>query len=81
MVFRLLAEDEEVPHLNSHKRMEKYCEPIIKKLLDPQICNDLFKRATEIIDGSEMDLSDKQHFKQAAMVDKLLEKYKEMAKV
>lgn len=81
MVFRLLAEDEEVPPLNSHKKMEKYCEPIIQKLLDPQICNDLFKRATEIIDGSEMDLSDKQHFKQAAMVDKLLEKYKEMAKV
>lgn len=81
MVFRLLAEDEEVPPLNSPKKMEKYCGSIIQKLLDPQICNDLFKRATEILDESEMDLSDKQHFKQAIMVDKVLDKYKEMASV
>ncbi|MGK7915087.1 MAG: AIPR family protein [Prochloraceae cyanobacterium] len=81
MVFRLLAEDREVPPLNSQKKMEKYCEPIIKKLLDPQICNDLFKRATEILDESEMDLSDKQHFKQAIMVDKILDKYRDMANV
>lgn len=56
--------------------MEKCCEPIIKKLLDPQLCNELFIKATEIVDQSEMDLSDKQHFKQAAMVEKLLKKRK-----
>ena len=80
MLFRLLAEEENVPHLNNHKKMEKYCEPIIQKLLDNQQCSDIFKKATDIVDRSEMDLSDKQHFKQAVMVETLLNKYKDLYK-
>lgn len=79
MLFRLLAEDETVPPLNSQKKMERYCEPIVQKLLDPQACSDLFREATTILDQSEMDLSDKQHVKQLGMVDKLLEKYEQIA--
>lgn len=79
MIFRLLAEDEPVPHLTSPKKMEKYCDPIIKKLLNPQRCNNLFMEAIEILDASEMDLSDKQHFKQAVMVNKLLTTYRTIA--
>ena len=58
--------------------MEKYCEPIIKKLLDAELCNELFIQATEVVDKSEMDLLDKQHFKQSIMVEKLLNKYREI---
>ena len=79
MIFRLLAEDEQVPFLNSYKKMEKYCNPIVQKLLDPQECNNLFIKAIEVLDASEMELSDKQHVKQKIMVDNLLTTYQTMA--
>lgn len=79
MIFRLLAEDEKVPPLDSTRKMEKYCNPIVQKLLDPQECNNLFMKTTEVLDASEMELSDKQHVKQKVMVDNLLTTYQTMA--
>jgi len=76
MIFRFLAEESQPPPFTSHKKMDEYCKPIVDKLLDSQQCNDLFSKAVEVIEMSEMNLADKQHHKQALMVDKIIEKYR-----
>ncbi len=76
MLFRAIAEEESCPKLDNKKKMESYCAPIIKKLLDPQKCADLFMQTVEIVDKSSLNISDKQHYKQSSMVDDLLRTHK-----
>lgn len=76
MLFRLFAEEEKPPQLTDKKTMEKYCQVIIDKILNYDICLTIFSKAINVIDSSEINLSDKQHMKQASIVENILETYK-----
>lgn len=78
MLFRMLAEDEQFPPLNYKRKIDPYCEKIINKLLNPSVYTDLFKQAISIIEESALDVTNKQHVKQASMVDELLSTYERL---
>lgn len=81
MLFRLLAENEAPPKLDDKRKIEPYCEEIIKKLLDYDVYKDLFLKAVEVVDKSSLDLNDKLHFKQSSMVDDLINTYERIVKL
>lgn len=80
MLFRMLAEEEAAPRLDSKKKIEKYSEVIIKKLNNPSKCLAIFKEAVNIVDSSSLNVLDKLHFKQSSMVDDLIRTYKSLYK-
>lgn len=63
MLFRILNEKEEMPPLNSTKRMDKYCSELLTILNDEAKALKAFIKCTEIIDSSDFDKSDKQNLK------------------
>lgn len=78
MLFRLLAEDQEPPRLDNKRKIDPYCDKIIKILLNQDKSSDLFKKAVGVVDNSSLDISDKLHFKQSSMVDDLIRTYRAM---
>ena len=80
MLFRLIAEDEAPPRLDSKKKVEQYCEGIIKKLNNPVTCLDIFSKAVAVVDNSSFDVLDKLHVKQSSMVDELVKTYSRIYK-
>lgn len=60
MLFPLLASKENFPPLNSHNKVEKYCNPIIKILLEEALCKNVFKKAINIIELSGAKIEDKE---------------------
>ncbi|SEH08615.1 AIPR family protein [Candidatus Venteria ishoeyi] len=75
MLFPLLASEEELPPLNSQKKVEKYCIPIIDKLNNQDDAIKLFQDAIDIIDCSGIDIEDKQLIKSKSMTEKILASY------
>ena len=75
MLFPLLASEEEFPPLNSHKKVEKYCSPIIDKLNNQDEVIEIFLAAINIINSSGVDIEDKQQIKSKTMTEKILISY------
>lgn len=63
MLFRILNEKENLPTLNSTKKMDKYCEELLSILNDENKALKAFRKCTEIIEDSGFDKSDKQNLK------------------
>jgi hypothetical protein len=76
MLFRMLAEDEDCPKLNNKRKIDLYCDSIIKKLLNYESYTGIFQKAVEVVDKSSLDITDKLHFKQSSMVEDLIRTYK-----
>lgn len=72
MLIRLLVTKDPLPPFNSTRQMETFCKKIIDVLADEQQANDVFKKATAIIDNSDFNLNDKQHLKLQSKTQVLL---------
>jgi len=77
MLVPMIASEDDFPPLNSQKKVEKLCAPIITKLNNESKCKSIFKVALEIIDDSNVDIENKQALKSKAITDKVLSAYKE----
>ncbi len=62
MLFRITYEEEQLPQFNARK-MEKYCNNLLKILKDDYLALKAFKKCIKIIDESEFDKTDKQDVK------------------
>jgi len=72
MIFRLLANNKEIPPLNSLKKVEKFSKPIIDILNDTSKTKELFLKSVEIIENSNIDINDKHLVKSKAMTEELI---------
>lgn len=73
LMYRKLASDnQKVPVFNSNRLMERYCNPIIEKLIDDDLSLEIFNIAIDILDNSSFDLEDKQHVKLKGKSDELI---------
>lgn len=72
MLFPLIASSEPFPPLNSHNKVEKYCKPIIEKLLDDKECLRIFLAAIRIIEKSGAKIEDKEALKSKKMTEQIL---------
>lgn len=79
MLFPLLASKENFPPLNSHNKVEKYCNPIIKILLNDSLCKDVFKKSIHIIEQSGAKIEDKEALKSKKMTEQILMEFKKSA--
>lgn len=75
MLVPMLASDDDFPPLNSQKKSERYCNPIIEKLNNEEKYIQLFQLAIVIVDHSGVDVEDKQALKSRAMTDRILAAY------
>lgn len=75
MLVPMLASDDDLPPLNSQKKSERYCNPIIAKLNNEEQYTQLFQLAIAIVDRSGADVEDKQALKSRAMTDQILAAY------
>lgn len=75
MLVPMLASDNDFPPLNSQKKCERYCEPIIAKLNNEEQYTQLFQLAIAIVDCSGANVEDKQALKSRAMTDQILAAY------
>lgn len=76
MLIPRLASQETLTHLNSERKCEEYCKPIISKLNKPAACKELFLKAVDVIDKAGVDLEDKQALKSRKMTDDINDTYK-----
>lgn len=76
MLVPMITSEDIFPPLNSQKKIEKFCSPIIEKLNNELTCKEIFKIAMEIIDDSDVDIENKQILKSKSMTDKVLAAYK-----
>lgn len=72
MFRKLVTNNEQVPVFNSNRKMERYCNPIIEKLINDNLALEVFNEAVEILESSTFDLEDKQHVKLKSKTDELL---------
>lgn len=75
MLVPMIASSDEFPPLNSQKKCERYCNPIIDKLNNEEECTKLFLLAVAIVDKSGADVEDKQALKSRPMTDQILAAY------
>lgn len=75
MLVPMIASVEEFPPLNSQKKCERFCKPIIDKLNDENVYPAIFLEAVKIIDKSGSDVEDKQALKSRNMTDQILAAY------
>jgi hypothetical protein len=75
MLVPMIASEDEFPPLNSLKKTERFCAPIIKKLNDADTCKKIYATAVDIIDRSGAEIEDKQSLKSKKMTDQILEAY------
>ncbi len=81
MLFLKIATANSTPPLNSRRKTESFCEPIIKKLMDEKKCQAIFKIACNIIDRSGAKIEDKQALKSKPMTDLILNEFSETDRV
>lgn len=72
-MFRILANEQALPRLNSTRHMDRFCEPIIEILNDETRFLELIEQATNAIERADFDLEDKQHVKQASKTQILID--------
>ena len=75
MLVPMIATNDEFPPLNSQKKCERYCTPIIEKLNSEDKCTEIFLLAIAIVDRSGADVEDKQALKSRSMTDQILAAY------
>jgi hypothetical protein len=75
MLVPMIASNDELPPLNSQRKVDRYCEPLIEKLNDEKKCKDIFLTAAQIIDNSGANIEDKQALKSKAMTEQILNAY------
>lgn len=75
MLVPLIASTEEFPPMNSLKKTEKYCDPIIQKLNNDDECKKIFSIATDIVDRSGAQIEDKQSLKSKTMTIQILDAF------
>jgi hypothetical protein len=75
MLVPMIASDDDLPPLNSQRKAERYCAPLIEKLNDEEQCKRIFITAAQIIDNSGADIEDKQALKSKAMTEQILGAY------
>jgi len=63
MLFRLLNEVEKIPVLNSSKKMEKYCKPLMEILTNDEKSLEAFQRCIHIIDTADFNKEDRSDIK------------------
>lgn len=63
MLFRIMNEIENMPALNSSKKMDKYCAGLLAILNDENKSLRAFTKCTEIIENSGFDKAEKQNLK------------------
>lgn len=71
----MIASNDELPPLNSQRKVERYCAPLIEKLNNEEKCKNIFLTAAQIIDNSGADIEDKQALKSKAMTEQILNAY------
>ncbi len=75
MLVPMIATNDEFPPLNSQRKCERYCDPIIEKLNDEDKYTEIFLIAVAIVDRSGADVDDKQALKSRPMTDQILAAY------
>jgi AIPR protein len=75
MLVPMIASNEDFPPFNSQRKCEKYCNPMIEKLNDEDVCLKIFSLAVQIIDRSGADVEDKQALKSSRMTEQILSAY------
>ncbi len=63
MLFRILNQPYDLPNLNSYKRIEPYCEELLKVLNNDTEALEAFNKCIEVIEDSGFDKMDKQDVK------------------
>jgi hypothetical protein len=71
----MILTNDDLPPLNSQKKCERYCNPILDKLNNEDKYTKLFLLAVAIVDRSGADVEDKQALKSRAMTDQILAAY------
>ncbi len=67
--------------MNSERKTEAFCEPIIKKLLNKTTCLKVFQRAVEIIERSGVDITDRQFLKSGSITFQISEEFKDTDRI
>jgi hypothetical protein len=77
MLFRMLIINKSLERnfLNSEKKVNEYCKPIIDIINDKEQTIIYFQKTIEVIKYSKLDINDKQFIKQVKFTDKLKEAY------
>lgn len=75
MLFRLIVQPEDLPPMNSLKKTEAYCKPILDVLKDTLKCLEIFRQTTEILEKAEMDIQSREHLKQARITETLIKEF------
>ena len=75
MLFRLLSTNEEVPPLNSLRKVENFTKPIIDILNDVVETEQFFVKAVDLIYSSEIDINDKHFIKTSGITERLIEEF------
>ena len=64
------------PKLNS-KQMDSYCNEIIQKLNDVDICKELFEKTVSLIISSGIDIDDKRYIKSVGITQNLIKTFED----
>jgi hypothetical protein len=75
MLVPMIASSETFTSFASPRKAEKYCQPLVTKLLDEKLCEKIFLTAVKIVDKSSAPIEDKQALKSKAMTNLILEAY------
>jgi hypothetical protein len=77
MLFRKLIQKEKLTptYMNSSKKVNDYCNPIMEVLKNKNTCLNIFIKAADIIDKSGLDINDKQFIKQSEFTKKVIETF------
>jgi hypothetical protein len=75
MLLPMIASRDDLPPLNSQKKVERYCLPIIDKLNNTDSYKEIFLTAVKIIERSGAPIEDKQALKSKAMTEQILQAY------
>ena len=75
MLFRLIVQPNELPPMNSARKTELYCKPILEVLRDNSKCLETFRKASDILEKAEMDIQSRDHLKQARITEALIKEF------
>ncbi|WP_444922822.1 AIPR family protein [Microbulbifer sp. DLAB2-AF] len=76
MLVPPIASSSSLPPVNSRKKVENYCTPIINKLNNQNQCKDIFTRAAKIVDQAVNESDERQPLKSRAIINKILKTLK-----
>lgn len=75
MLFRLIIQPDSPPPMNSAKKVEAYCQPILNVLKDSSKSLEKFRQAVDILDESDIDIQSREHLKQARITENLIKTF------